>query len=176
MKSCIASSDDGAEVEEVALPAGFSDIIQRHRIVMAVEGGNYHEVACVATPRTTRRASSSCLRKVSPVPLPNMPGPKNTKKSSRLPCGTCSTPAMFCSVPRRRSCAARGHHRRSRVQFALELHRLADDLDPDRLLRGRLAAGDPACRRAEPRGLAFQRRRLVREATGASPLQPPYPG
>jgi Asp-tRNA(Asn)/Glu-tRNA(Gln) amidotransferase A subunit family amidase len=34
---------DGAEVEEVALPAGFSDVIQRHRIVMAVEAAQYHE-------------------------------------------------------------------------------------------------------------------------------------
>lgn len=35
--------EDGADVEEIALPAGFSDIIQRHRIVMAVEAAQYHE-------------------------------------------------------------------------------------------------------------------------------------
>jgi aspartyl-tRNA(Asn)/glutamyl-tRNA(Gln) amidotransferase subunit A len=36
-------TEDGADVEEIALPAGFSDVIQRHRIVMAVEAAQYHE-------------------------------------------------------------------------------------------------------------------------------------
>ncbi|MBI3821955.1 MAG: hypothetical protein HY289_04660 [Planctomycetes bacterium] len=36
-------SEDGAELQEFALPTGFADIIQRHRIVMAVEGAQYHE-------------------------------------------------------------------------------------------------------------------------------------
>lgn len=35
--------EDGAEVEEIVLPAGFSDILARHRIVMAVEAAQYHE-------------------------------------------------------------------------------------------------------------------------------------
>jgi Asp-tRNA(Asn)/Glu-tRNA(Gln) amidotransferase A subunit family amidase len=35
--------EDGAELEELALPAGFSDVIQRHRTVMAVEAAQYHE-------------------------------------------------------------------------------------------------------------------------------------
>jgi aspartyl-tRNA(Asn)/glutamyl-tRNA(Gln) amidotransferase subunit A len=33
----------GATVEEVALPAGFSEVISRHRTVMAVEAAVYHE-------------------------------------------------------------------------------------------------------------------------------------
>jgi aspartyl-tRNA(Asn)/glutamyl-tRNA(Gln) amidotransferase subunit A len=33
----------GCEVVEVALPAGFSEVIARHRIVMAVEGAQFHE-------------------------------------------------------------------------------------------------------------------------------------
>lgn len=36
-------SEDGAEVGEFGLPAGFSDVIHRHRIVMAVEAGQFHE-------------------------------------------------------------------------------------------------------------------------------------
>ncbi len=40
---CHRFSVDGAVVEEIALPSGFSDIIQRHRIVMAVEAAQYHE-------------------------------------------------------------------------------------------------------------------------------------
>ncbi|MBI2804617.1 MAG: amidase [Planctomycetes bacterium] len=36
-------AEDGAEIAEVALPATFSDIIQRHRTVMAVEAAQYHE-------------------------------------------------------------------------------------------------------------------------------------
>ncbi len=37
-------SQDGAEVKEAVLPAGFSDVIARHRIVMAVEAAQYHEM------------------------------------------------------------------------------------------------------------------------------------
>jgi aspartyl-tRNA(Asn)/glutamyl-tRNA(Gln) amidotransferase subunit A len=33
----------GAAVEEIALPAGFSEVISRHRTVMAVEAAAYHE-------------------------------------------------------------------------------------------------------------------------------------
>jgi Asp-tRNA(Asn)/Glu-tRNA(Gln) amidotransferase A subunit family amidase len=40
---CHRFTQDGAELEEVALPAGFSDIIQRHRIIMAVEAAEFHE-------------------------------------------------------------------------------------------------------------------------------------
>jgi Asp-tRNA(Asn)/Glu-tRNA(Gln) amidotransferase A subunit family amidase len=36
-------AQDGAEVEEVALPGSFSDIVHLHRIVMAVEAAQYHE-------------------------------------------------------------------------------------------------------------------------------------
>jgi aspartyl-tRNA(Asn)/glutamyl-tRNA(Gln) amidotransferase subunit A len=33
----------GAAVSDVALPAGFADVVARHRIVMAVEGAGFHE-------------------------------------------------------------------------------------------------------------------------------------
>jgi len=36
-------AEDGAHIEEIALPAGFTDVIQRHRTVMAVEAAQYHE-------------------------------------------------------------------------------------------------------------------------------------
>ena len=39
---CHRFGQDGADLEEVALPAEFSDIVQRHRIVMAVEAAEYH--------------------------------------------------------------------------------------------------------------------------------------
>ncbi len=35
--------DSGCEVEDLALPAGFSEVIERHRIVMAVEAAQFHE-------------------------------------------------------------------------------------------------------------------------------------
>jgi aspartyl-tRNA(Asn)/glutamyl-tRNA(Gln) amidotransferase subunit A len=35
--------DRGATVEDVALPAGFAEVIERHRIVMAVEAAQFHE-------------------------------------------------------------------------------------------------------------------------------------
>jgi aspartyl-tRNA(Asn)/glutamyl-tRNA(Gln) amidotransferase subunit A len=40
---CHRFTEDGAEIAETALPAGFSDIVYRHRIVMAVEAAQYHE-------------------------------------------------------------------------------------------------------------------------------------
>jgi Asp-tRNA(Asn)/Glu-tRNA(Gln) amidotransferase A subunit family amidase len=40
---CHRFSEDGAGVEEIALPAGFDDILQRHRTIMAVEAAQYHE-------------------------------------------------------------------------------------------------------------------------------------
>lgn len=36
-------AEDGATVEEVALPSRFCDVVQQHRIVMAVEAAQYHE-------------------------------------------------------------------------------------------------------------------------------------
>jgi Asp-tRNA(Asn)/Glu-tRNA(Gln) amidotransferase A subunit family amidase len=36
-------TQEGAEVQEIALPAEFSDVTQRHRTVMAVEAAQYHE-------------------------------------------------------------------------------------------------------------------------------------
>jgi aspartyl-tRNA(Asn)/glutamyl-tRNA(Gln) amidotransferase subunit A len=35
---------DGGEVEEIALPSGFCDVIKQHRIIMAVEAAQFHEV------------------------------------------------------------------------------------------------------------------------------------
>lgn len=40
---CAALADNGAEVVEIALPAGFAEAEARHRIVMAVEAAAYHE-------------------------------------------------------------------------------------------------------------------------------------
>jgi len=40
---CHRFCNDGAEINEVALPSGFSDVIQRHRVIMAVEAAKYHE-------------------------------------------------------------------------------------------------------------------------------------
>jgi aspartyl-tRNA(Asn)/glutamyl-tRNA(Gln) amidotransferase subunit A len=40
---CNRFKQDGAELVEASLPAGFSDVLQRHRIVMAVEAAEFHE-------------------------------------------------------------------------------------------------------------------------------------
>jgi Asp-tRNA(Asn)/Glu-tRNA(Gln) amidotransferase A subunit family amidase len=37
-------SEDGAAVDEIALPPDFSDVLHRHRIVMAVQAAEYHEL------------------------------------------------------------------------------------------------------------------------------------
>jgi aspartyl-tRNA(Asn)/glutamyl-tRNA(Gln) amidotransferase subunit A len=38
-----ALRDRGCEVEDTALPASFSEVVENHRIVMAVEGAQFHE-------------------------------------------------------------------------------------------------------------------------------------
>ena len=40
---CHRFQQDGAEISEVGLPAAFTDVIARHRIVMAVEAAQFHE-------------------------------------------------------------------------------------------------------------------------------------
>ncbi|MBI1832069.1 MAG: amidase [Planctomycetes bacterium] len=40
---CHRFAEEGAHIEEVALPAEFSDVVHQHRIVMAVEAAQYHE-------------------------------------------------------------------------------------------------------------------------------------
>ncbi len=39
-----ALSESGCEVEDTALPASFSEVLEKHRIVMAVEGAQFHEL------------------------------------------------------------------------------------------------------------------------------------
>ena len=40
---CVRLREAGAEVVDVALPAGYAEVIPRHRIVMAVEAAMFHE-------------------------------------------------------------------------------------------------------------------------------------
>src|SRR5262249_25401030 len=40
---CERFLDEGGKLTEVALPAGFSEVIARHRTIMAVEGAAFHE-------------------------------------------------------------------------------------------------------------------------------------
>jgi Asp-tRNA(Asn)/Glu-tRNA(Gln) amidotransferase A subunit family amidase len=40
---CHRFGQDGAEMKDVALPSGFSDVIRRHRVIMAVEAAQFHE-------------------------------------------------------------------------------------------------------------------------------------
>jgi hypothetical protein len=56
----------------------------------------------------------------------------------------------------------REQHRRSRLQFAVELHRLSDDLVPRRPESRWHAAGDSACRSHVGRARTVPRRRVVR--------------
>jgi aspartyl-tRNA(Asn)/glutamyl-tRNA(Gln) amidotransferase subunit A len=57
---CHRFKEDGAAVEEIALPAGFDDIIQRHRIVMAVEAAQYHEARLQRHPEDY----APCIKKL----------------------------------------------------------------------------------------------------------------
>jgi aspartyl-tRNA(Asn)/glutamyl-tRNA(Gln) amidotransferase subunit A len=94
----------GAQVAEVALPAAFAEVIQRHRVVMAVESASFHAerlrhhpddygpcirrlleegLACPAPEYARckehqaqlRRAMASCLEGLDALLMPAAPGP-----------------------------------------------------------------------------------------------------
>lgn len=67
---CHRFEQDGAEVEEVALPAGFSDVIARHRIVMAVEAAQYHERRLKRHPDDYAPRIASLLKEGLECPAP----------------------------------------------------------------------------------------------------------
>ncbi len=62
--------NDGAAVEEVALPSGFSDIIARHRIIMAVEAAQFHETRFKRRPDDYAPRIASLLNEGLACPAP----------------------------------------------------------------------------------------------------------
>jgi aspartyl-tRNA(Asn)/glutamyl-tRNA(Gln) amidotransferase subunit A len=60
----------GAEVVEVALPAGFAEVIARHRVVMAVEGAAFHRERLRRHPDDYGPAITSLLEEGLACPAP----------------------------------------------------------------------------------------------------------
>ena len=73
-------SQDGAEVEDVALPAEFCDVIQRHRIVMAVEGAQYHETRLQRHPEDYLPRIRQLLEEGLACPAPEYSRTKDHQK------------------------------------------------------------------------------------------------
>ncbi|MCI0456544.1 MAG: amidase [Gemmataceae bacterium] len=60
----------GATLKEVALPAGFTEVLPRHRIVMAVEAAAFHEVRLKRHPEDYERQIRSLLEEGLACPAP----------------------------------------------------------------------------------------------------------
>jgi aspartyl-tRNA(Asn)/glutamyl-tRNA(Gln) amidotransferase subunit A len=60
----------GARVADVALPAGFGEVIARHRVVMAVEAAMYHEARLKRSPDDYGPAIGSLLEEGLRCPAP----------------------------------------------------------------------------------------------------------
>lgn len=67
---CHRFAEDGAEVKEIALPTGFADVIARHRVVMAVEAAQYHEVRLRRHPDDYSPRIRSLLQEGLDCPAP----------------------------------------------------------------------------------------------------------
>jgi Asp-tRNA(Asn)/Glu-tRNA(Gln) amidotransferase A subunit family amidase len=74
-KAAVAASrhrfgQDGAEIEEVALPAEFADVIARHRTVMAVEAAQFHEARLRRHPEDYSPCITKLLEEGLACPAP----------------------------------------------------------------------------------------------------------
>ena len=67
---CHRFSQDGAEVDEVALPAGYAEVIARHRIVMAVEAAQFHEARLRRHPEDYAPCITKLLEEGLACPAP----------------------------------------------------------------------------------------------------------
>lgn len=67
---CHRFGQDGAEIVEVALPAGFADVIARHRIVMAVEAAQFHEARLCRHPEDYAPCITKLLEEGLACPAP----------------------------------------------------------------------------------------------------------
>jgi aspartyl-tRNA(Asn)/glutamyl-tRNA(Gln) amidotransferase subunit A len=86
----------GAVVTEVALPAAFSDVVQRHRTVMAVEAAAYHAPRLERTPHDYEPKVASLLREGLATPAPEYARCKEHQKQLKQ--------EMLSCLPMRTSC------------------------------------------------------------------------
>ena len=134
----------GASVVETPLPPSFSEVLKRHRVVMAVEAAAFHEtrlrqhpddygpqittlleegLACSAPEYVRRSRISGSSWKSFPL----------VRERGRAACSRHDWPGAF-----------QRNHWRPRLQFALELHGLPYRFHPVRLVPRGPAAGNPA--------------------------------
>ena len=157
----------GARVADVGLPAGFADVVARHRTVMAVEAAAFHGPRLRRHPDDYLPNIRSLLDEGLQCPAPEYARCKEHQQQLAGEVLACLdgvdallAPAITGPAP---DASTTGN---PAFQVAVELHRLADRLVPGRPQRRRLAAGYPAGGAALVRGRAVPRRRLVRGGAG----------
>jgi aspartyl-tRNA(Asn)/glutamyl-tRNA(Gln) amidotransferase subunit A len=79
----------GASVQEVALPSSFSEVIERHRIVMAVEAVAYHQERLRRHPEDYGPCIRSLLEEGLTCPAPEYARAKEHQRSLTEQMGSC---------------------------------------------------------------------------------------
>lgn len=89
----------GAVVNEVTLPAAFSDVVQRHRTVMAVEAAAYHASRLERTPHDYEPKITSLLREGLATPAPEYAHCKEHQKQLKRDMLGCFADADILLTP-----------------------------------------------------------------------------
>jgi Asp-tRNA(Asn)/Glu-tRNA(Gln) amidotransferase A subunit family amidase len=89
----------GAVVSDVALPAAFSEVVQRHRTVMAVEAAAYHASRLDRTPHDYEPKITSLLREGLATPAPEYAVCKAHQKQLKQDMLHCFVDCDFLLTP-----------------------------------------------------------------------------
>jgi len=89
----------GAPLSEVALPAAFSDVVQRHRTVMAVEAAAYHAPRLERTPQDYEPRITSLLKEGLATPAPDYAACKEHQKQLKHDMLACFAAADILLTP-----------------------------------------------------------------------------
>jgi aspartyl-tRNA(Asn)/glutamyl-tRNA(Gln) amidotransferase subunit A len=79
----------GAELSEIALPAGFSEVVPRHRVVMAVEAAQFHETRLSRHPKDYQPNIGNLLMEGLNCPAPEYARCKEHQRQLSLEMAAC---------------------------------------------------------------------------------------
>lgn len=96
---CHRFGQDGGQVEEVALPPEFSDVVARHRIVMAVEGAQFHETRLRRHPDDYAPRIGQLLEEGLSCPAPEYARAKEHQKDLTLKMGMAMANDLILLCP-----------------------------------------------------------------------------
>ena len=166
-RACDRLRAAGAAVADVALPAAFTDVLARHRVVMGVEAATFHEARLRRHPEDYDPNIRGLLEEGLACPAHGVRPDQGTSAIAEEGNGSVlRRRGRAADAGDARSGARRRHDRRPGVQLAVELHGPADGLLPLRPQPGGVAAGTAARRPALGRGRPPGRRRVVRGRAG----------